>query len=51
MIWTSVDAIFGGKCPRGLRRELEAACRYMGGSRVWVREDVEPILKRVEVAA
>lgn len=53
MIWFSVDEIFGrcGKCPRGLRRELEPAHRIVDGRRVWVEEDVEPIIKRLGLAA
>lgn len=52
MTWFSVDDIFIGKCPRGLRRELEPAYRLVEGRRVWVREDVEPILlKWMGVAA
>ena len=52
MTWFSVDDIFAGKCPSGLRRELEAAYRLVDGRRVWVGEDVEPILlKWMGVAA
>lgn len=51
MTWFSVDEILGGKCPSGLRQELEPAYRLVEGRRVWVLEDVEQILERVEVAA
>ena len=51
MIWFSVDEVFRGKCPPGLRHELESAYRLVEGRRVWVREDVDPILKRLGVAA
>lgn len=51
MTWFSVDDIFAGKCPRGLRLELEPAHRIVGGRRVWVEEDVEPIFERLGVAA
>ena len=51
MIWFSVDEIFGGHCPRCLRLELEPAHRIVDGRRVWVEEDVEPVIKRLGLAA